>query len=404
MPQPTVLLGFAEALAAPEVVWSLVDGGFRVVAFTRKGRPSALRFSRHIVCHEISAPESDLQAALSDLHSLLVSLSTPADGNQWILLPLDDKAVYLCNQVKLGSSWLLAGPSGYAADLALHKDLQIQAARKAGFNVPNTVLARTAKDIYDFVAAESFPVILRAAECVPVYQGRVRGCPNWICANPTELDRAVAQWAEGVPLLVQSFIAGTGEGVFGVVAPDGVRAWSAHRRLRMMNPEGSGSSACISQLVPDDLKVKVDALMAAAKWRGLFMIELLRDRTGTSWFVELNGRTWGSMALSRRQGLEYPAWHAKLVIDPGSGVGMISQRPPGMVCRNLGREFIHLLFVLRGAKSTALVERPSLWKTLRDVLRVRRGDTFYNWRRDDAKVFFADSYYTIHDNLFKARN
>jgi hypothetical protein len=404
MPQPTVLLGFAEALAAPEVVWSLVDGGFRVVAFTRKGRPSALRFSRHIVCHEISPPESDLQAALSDLHSLLVSLSTPADGSQWILLPLDDKAVYLCNQVKLGSSWLLAGPSGYAADLALNKDLQIQAARKAGFNVPNTIVARTAKDIYDFVALESFPVILRAAECVPVYQGRVRGCPNWICANPTELDRAVAQWAEGVPLLVQSFIAGTGEGVFGVVAPDGVRAWSAHRRLRMMNPEGSGSSACISQLVPDDLKVKVDALMAAANWRGLFMIELLRDRKGTSWFVELNGRTWGSMALSRRQGLEYPAWHAKLAIDPGSGVGMISQRPPGVVCRNLGREFIHLLFVLRGAKSKALVERPSLWKTLRDVLRVRRGDTFYNWRRDDAKVFFADSYYTIHDNLFKARN
>jgi hypothetical protein len=404
MPQPTVLLGFAEALAAPEVVWSLVDGGFRVVAFTRKGRPSALRFSRHIVCHEISAPESDLQAALSDLHSLLLSLSTPADGSQWILLPLDDKAVYLCNQVKLGSSWLLAGPSGYAADLALNKDLQIQAARKAGFNVPNSILARTAKDIYDFVAAESFPVILRAAECVPVYQGRVRGCPNWICANPAELDRAVAQWAEGVPLLVQPFIAGTGEGVFGVVASEGVRAWSAHRRLRMMNPEGSGSSACISQLVPDELKVKVDALMAAAKWRGLFMIELLRDRTGTSWFVELNGRTWGSMALSRRQGLEYPAWHAKLVIDPSSAVGMISQRPPGVVCRNLGREFIHLLFVLRGAKSTALVERPSLWKTLRDVLRVRRGDTFYNWRRDDAKVFFADSYYTIHDNLFKARN
>ena len=37
-------------------------------------------------------------------------------------------------------------------------------------------------------------------------------------------------------------------------------------------------------------------------------------------------------------------------------------------------------------------------------MRVRRGDTFYNWRRDDPKVFIADCYYTIHDNLFKARN
>ena len=32
-PQDVVLVGFAEALAAPEVVWSLVDDGFQVVAF-----------------------------------------------------------------------------------------------------------------------------------------------------------------------------------------------------------------------------------------------------------------------------------------------------------------------------------------------------------------------------------
>ena len=40
------------------------------------------------------------------------------------------------------------------------------------------------------------------------------------------------------------------------------------------------------------------------------MIELLRDRDGVAWFMELNGRTWGSLALARRLGLEYPAWAA----------------------------------------------------------------------------------------------
>jgi hypothetical protein len=70
----------------------------------------------------------------------------------------------------------------------------------------------------------------------------------------------------------------------------------------------------------------------------------------------------------------------------------------------VGRELIHVLFVLRGAKSSALGDQTSLWQTLRDVFRIRRGDTLYNWRRDDPKVFLADCYYTIHDNLFKARN
>jgi len=369
MPQTTVLVGFAEALSAPEVVWSLVDGGFRVIAFTRKGRASALRYSRHVVCHEICAPESDLQASISDLHSLLISLSAQVDGGELVLLPLDDKALYLCGNVQLVKPWLLAG-----------------------------------KEIFDLAAAESFPIILKPAECVRISRGRVRSGRNWICADLGELNRAVEQWAESNLLVVQSFIAGTGEGVFGLAAPDGIRAWSAHRRLRMMNPEGSGSSACISAPVSDDLKENVKALIVAADWRGLFMIELLRDREGTCWFVELNGRSWGSMALSRRQGLEYPAWNVQLAMNPGSEIGKTLPIAPGMICRNIGREFVHVLFVLRGAKSSALVDPPSLCKTLGGVLRVRRGDTFYNWRRDDPKVFFADCYCTIHDNLFKARN
>jgi hypothetical protein len=139
-------------------------------------------------------------------------------------------------------------------------------------------------------------------------------------------------------------------------------------------------------------------------WRGVFMIELLRDLTGKTWFVEMNGRPWGSMALSRSQGLEYPAWHLRLAMDEESRVGMAPVAVPGLICRHLGREFMHLLFVLRGGKSEALSNWPSFWKTMREVIRVRREDAYYNLRRDDLKVFFADCYFTIHDNLFKANN
>ena len=171
-----------------------------------------------------------------------------------------------------------------------------------------------------------------------------------------------------------------------------------------MNPQGSGSSACISQSVSEDLRGKAAELVRTTGWRGVFMIELLRDHEGRAWFVELNGRPWGSMALSRCQGLEYPAWHVRLAMNEQSSEGMAPSPAPGMVCRNVGREFMHLLFVLRGAKSKALRNWPSFWKTLGEVIGVHRGDAYYNWRRDDPKVFFADCYYTIHDNLFKSRN
>jgi hypothetical protein len=405
MSQTTVLVGFAEAMAAPEVVWSLVDEGFRVVAFARKARPSALRYSRHVVCHEICPPEVDLKTSLSDLHSLLDSMGGKGDHNdvQQILFPLDDKAVWLASRVKLENGWLLAGPRGTHAELALNKCLQIRAAREAGFDVPESLIARNTKDVLGFCANEGFPVILKPAECVPTVQGRVQNCRKWICASSGELERATAEWAERVPLLVQPFIEGTGEGIFGLAAPEGVRAWSAHRRLRMMNPQGSGSSACISQSVPEDLKDKVNELIKRTYWRGVFMVELLRDHAGKVWFVELNGRPWGSMALSRCQGLEYPAWNVRLTMDEQSPAGMEPPSAESVFCSHVGREFMHVLFVLRGARSKALRNWPSLWKTMGEVISFHRGDGYYNWRRDDAKVFLADCYYTIHDNLFKAR-
>lgn len=399
-----VLMGFAEALAAPEAAWSLVDEGFGVIAFARRGRRSPVRHSRLVKIREITGPEVNFAASLSELHALLKALDAETGNVRRVLLPLDDASVLLCSMVQLEHpEWRLAGPQGFCAELALNKRVQTEMARQVGFHVPKSSALVSAKNASTIAGAESFPIILKAAECVPVRLGRVRKGGLWICAGPGELDRAVAQWDGATPLLAQQFVTGTGEGIFGIATSKGVRAWSAHRRLRMMNPHGSGSSACVSQAVEPDVQEKVENFISLAGWRGLFMIELLRDLTGKLWFIELNGRPWGSTALSRRQGLEYPAWQVKLAL----GEEPADQAPaaiPGSVCRNVGRELMHLLFVLRGPKSRSLGDWPSFWQTVGEIFRVRRGDSFYNWRRQDPMVFFADCYYTLLDNLLKSRS
>ncbi len=400
----TVVVGFAEALAAPEVIWSLTEAGFNVIAFARKGRNCALRSSNRVQCFDICAPEVDIKAAMSDLLSLLGTHQIVGQGAPPILFPLDDKAVFLCNQAAKNSDCLSAGPQGIHADLALDKHLQILNALKAGFNVPKTILAREAQQIREFAAREGFPVILKSAHCVPMAGERIKSTNNWICANDTELEAALKIWNGAVPLLVQSYVPGTGEGIFGLAAAEGVRAWSGHRRLRMMNPHGSGSSACISQMVSQDVRDKADAFIRQTGWQGLFMIELLRDAEGKIFFIEFNGRPWGSMALSRRQQLEYPAWHMMLALDPSSDAAMHSFPQAGIISRNMGRELLHLLFVLRGPGSSALQQWPSAWRSLLDVVRFRRTDTFYNWNLQDRKVFFADVYHTLRSNLLKSAN
>ena len=333
----------------------------------------------------------------------MTSLTTGTNGAPRFLFPLDDKAVWLGNRARLEKGWLLAGPSGSAAELALNKCIQTQMARDAGFPVPNTAIVRTAGEIEAFIAAEGYPVILKASECVPIREGRVRSCKKWICANPTELQRAFTEWREHNALIVQPFVTGIGEGVFGLAAEDGIRALSAHRRLRMMNPQGSGSSACMSQSVPEDLRPHVEEFIRRTNWRGLFMIECLRDGEGKAWFVEFNARPWGSMSLARRQGLEYPAWQIQLLLDPESPAGLNAPTGDGVICRHAGRELMHLLFVLKGPNSQALDSWPSFWKSAGAVLHISPTDTLYNWRGEDPQVFFADCWSTVKDNLFKSR-
>lgn len=398
--KPLACIGFAEALSAPEVAWSLLDAGFEVVAFGRKGRGAALRHSSRVTVLDITPPETDSTAALADAEKLVGPKHWGSD-RRGVVLPLDDAAVWLCNGLKLAEGWVLAGPHGAAADLALNKEIQIESAKAAGLKVPATTVANTAAEV--LARSKELPLVLRPAHAVMPGKERLRTGRAWICATRTELDRMVSNWAEAWPLLVQPFILGTGEGVFGIATDEGVQGWSAHRRLRMMNPHGSGSSACVSQSVPAEIKPAVERFIEQTGWRGLFMVELIRDRTGALWFVEFNGRAWGSMALSRRQGLEYPAWAAKRALNLETQIGSERAKNEPVVCRNAGREFMHLLYVLRGPKSEALKEWPSFWRTAFDVLSVRRGDALYNWRRDDLKVFFSDWWYTVRNNVWKSR-
>src|SRR5580704_14713628 len=91
----TVIIIFGEALSAPEVAWSLVDKGFQVVACCRKGRRSALRYSRLVRVLEVISPETDISRSLHELNDLVRSLAQDSAG-PIAVMPLDDQALWLC--------------------------------------------------------------------------------------------------------------------------------------------------------------------------------------------------------------------------------------------------------------------------------------------------------------------
>jgi hypothetical protein len=386
----TVLIGFADALAAPEAAWSLLDAGYNVVAFAKRGTRPPIRRCHGVTVVEITAPEEDAERSIAELERLLGA------GEHAAIMPLNDSAVWLADRVReRGQVPPIAGPTGDRAALALDKRLQVEAATRAGFDVPPTRVVRTVEDA---LAIADLPVALKPSHPVSQQDGRLVRSPNHFCSTRAELEPTVREWKGREELLAQPLLSGVGEGLFGIAGRNGLVALSAHRRIRMMNPEGSGSSACVSIAVDPQLAAAATRMLTEAGWSGMFMLEFLRDADGRAWFMELNGRPWGSMALARRAGLEYPAWAMSQLWDPA--FTPVSPEPAaGLVCRHLGRELVHVLMVMRGPKSAGLSRYPSRWRTLREVLRIRRGERWYNWRRSDWGLFVDDALQTVLGSL-----
>lgn len=362
---PRVLIGFADAFAAVESAWSLADAGYEVFAFARRGTSPPLAASRRVRVVPVTAPEDDAMACVADVLEAARRLDVA------VVLPLDDLAVWVVARTGL----LVAGPTGDRAAFALDKRLQVAAAAEAGFAVP----ARTPDG----------PWIVKAALAVAEMDNRLIRPGGRSAATEDDIERVTGELAG--PVLVQQLLTGTGEGVFGFATPDGVRAWSGHRRVRMADPRGSASSACRSITVDDELRLSAEKLLASIGWRGMFMLELLRDSSGTPWFMEVNGRPWGSMALAVRRGFDYPAWAVRQALDPAFVPDPPDPEPPHILCRHLGRELIHLAAVLRGP----IADHPGPWPksgaTVRALL-PSRSDRWYNLRRGEQRVFWRDTW------------
>jgi hypothetical protein len=387
-----VLIGFADALAAIESAWCLADDGFDVHVFARQGTRPALARSKSVSIVSVTAPEEDTERSAADLAAVIKEIQ-PA-----VVLPLDDHAVWLCNRIsrdqaaapsRNGHPIVIAGPANdYSTSLALDKRQQLVLAEKAGFAVP------ASRDAASEQPPGRGPWMVKPALAIELRGAQLERATGRAATSHQEVREVLA--TIGGPAIVQPLLSGTGEGIFGIATANGATAMSAHRRIRMMNPRGSGSSACQSIPVAEELVRPVSDFIAASDWRGLFMIELLRDEAGEPWFMELNGRAWGSMALACRRGFPYPAWAVHAALDSSfEPTAPVTTRH--LTARHFGREIVHLGAVMARGGAPRL-------STARDVLTIRRDERWYNLRRGQKSVFAADTWDTVRRQLFRRRS
>jgi len=385
------LIGFAEALATPEVCFSLRATGARIVCFCRAGTRGKFARLNFVEYYPVNAPEIDLNRTVDDVTALMTRFQPE------VVVPCDDAALLVLARLN-GSGRHCLAPDGAACQFAIDKWAQIDAARASGFTVMPTQLVENEADVARFPIR---PAMLKPRAALDICGSGIDKGRAFVIENDN-LSQEVRAALSQRPYLIQEYKVGIGEGFFGIAQAGKVFAAFGHRRLRMMNPAGSGASACVSRQ-PDAAELRAaEALVKLVAWRGPFMVELLRDLSGKAWFMEFNGRFWGSLALARRCGLDMP----RLAYDLARGQDpkIPSQIKPGFA-RHLGRDIIHLLFVLRGPRGDAKAHRwPGRISTLKEIVAPHRLTSFYNYDATQPWFFIKDAAITVTNAVLGRKN
>jgi hypothetical protein len=107
-------------------------------------------------------------------------------------------------------------------------------------------------------------------------------------------------------VLVQEYVPGVGVGVFLLRWNGRILARFMHRRLHEV-PHTGGASSYRRAWWNDDLFADAVRRVAALHWQGVAMLEYRWDpESNRFWFIEMNGRFWGSIHLALYAGVDFP--------------------------------------------------------------------------------------------------
>jgi predicted ATP-grasp superfamily ATP-dependent carboligase len=106
--------------------------------------------------------------------------------------------------------------------------------------------------------------------------------------------------------ILQEFISAPGYGVSALFNHGEMKAKFTHRRLRERSPKGGPSTLRESINLPI-LEEYAERLLRHVGHHGVAMVEFKYDAaTGKVWFLEVNPRWWGSLALATQSGVDFP--------------------------------------------------------------------------------------------------
>jgi hypothetical protein len=307
--------------------------------------------------------------------------------------------LWLLDQAEAIKPLVAVLPPADALAAVLDKRRTLEAARKAGMDVPATWQPKSPADIAARATSFPCPAVLKWSDPNRVVPALEQAGVDFVKAEYADTREELmlalrrydnlSQWP-----MVQQYCAGYGLGQFFYMKDGEAVQRFQHRRVAEWPPEGGVSS--VADALPlslhRELQEKSIALLRSLNWHGVAMVEFRHDTvTGKSWLMEINGRFWGSFPLAVHCGAGF-AW---ISYRDACGLPLEGLQPPldRLRCRMVGTEIKRLQRILlspRRILDKHFKLRP--WAELARFVSdfVRPGRRYYVASFDDPRPLLED--------------
>lgn len=274
-----------------------------------RSRNALARYSRYCLTHVVR--ETQEQALISQIIELA------ARHGAAYLLAISEGDLLLLNRhrTELERSLHVLTPTDDLLDAVLDKRACQAAAEAVGLRVPRTLQVSSLGEAQAAAGKLAYPVVLKWSDPNAVADRLAAAGLELLkteyAHDTAELLERLARYERVAAFpMIQEYCPGRGLGQMFLVCNGDVHLEFQHERLHEWPPEGGTSSLC--RAVPlsrhGEARARSVALLKRLRWTGVAMVEYRYDRaTGVYYFMEVNGRFWGSLPLAIAAGIPFAA-------------------------------------------------------------------------------------------------
>jgi hypothetical protein len=299
-PDAAVLLTDAQERSAPAACESLSRAGYRVGAASSE-RSAPGRWS-HFCDERFDVPDPRL-----DSRAFAEALAAIGDRHRFVaLMPGSDAALLAISSHRdlFPASVELGLPPREAVDACVSK-ASLEESAAVGLAVPETVACADRDEALGAAARFGYPVLLKHRRTMISEDGGIRQRGSVLAADEAALEGRLPGF--GYPCLLQRWARGPIYSIAGVFATGGFLGLAASRYVRTWPPDAGSVSYSETLTVPAPLLARVEALVSATRWEGIFELELIETASGEFSAIDFNPRLYGSLALAVNAGASLPA-------------------------------------------------------------------------------------------------